>query len=249
VTNSNSSEQPVIEAEKLSKTFGLLPVLRKLDLAIFRGQFIALMGPNGSGKSTLIRLLTGRSRATAGRIRIGGWELPEEAVRIRSQIGLVSHKSLMYESLTAYENLRFYAELYGIPSEERETRIMAMLQQVGLERRVNDQLRTFSRGMQQRLTIARALLHQPHILLMDEPYTGLDQSAAAILDELLLNARDAGHTIVMATHQLDRAVQLSDRIVILSKGKVGFDALSDDVGDAVKMASIYAETTGIASAR
>ncbi|GAB4521308.1 MAG: ABC transporter ATP-binding protein [Anaerolineae bacterium] len=239
-------EDVIIETRGLVKTYGLLPVLRKLDVDILRGQFVALLGPNGSGKSTLLRLLSGLSRPTAGRITIGGWELPKEAAAVRAQIGLVSHKPLVYENLTARENLLLCGRLYHVPN--LEARVEEMLTKVGLEKRAHDLTRGFSRGMYQRLTIARALLHDPQVLLFDEPYTGLDQNAAAILDELLLAAHDGQRTIVMATHQLDRAAQLTDRVVILSRGKIAYDRASAEL-DTLQLAADYAEVTGMATAR
>lgn len=238
----------IIETRSLVKTYGLLPVLRKLNLEINRGEFLALLGPNGSGKSTLLRLLAGLSRPTAGKIFIGGWEVPKETAAVRGQIGMVSHKSLLYENLTARENLLFFGRLYNIPPAELDDRIAAMLERVGLSRRANDLARTFSRGMTQRLSIARALLHDPHVLLFDEPYTGLDQNAAMTLDELLQNANDGTRTIIMATHQLDRAARLAERVVILSQGKVGHDTPTTHL-DTVLLAAQYAEVTGVATAR
>ena len=245
MTNDNNA---IIEIQSLVKTYGLLPVLRKLDLTINRGEFVALLGPNGSGKSTLLRLLGALSRPTAGRILVGGWELPKEAAAVRAQIGMVSHKSLLYENLTAKENLVFFARLYDLPRNEIEGTVDGLLDQVGLGKRAHDLVRTFSRGMQQRLSIARALLPDPHVLLFDEPYTGLDQDAAKTLDDLLLNARSETHTIIMATHQLERAARLADRIVILQKGKVGYDAPADTT-DPMKLVTDYATITGMATAR
>ncbi len=238
----------IIEIQSLVKTYGLLPVLRKLDLTINRGEFVGLLGPNGSGKSTLLRLLGALSRPTAGRILVGGWELPKEAAAVRAQIGMVSHKSLLYENLTARENLVFFARLYDLPPHEIERAVDGLLDQVGLGKRAHDLIRTFSRGMQQRLSIARALLPDPHVLLFDEPYTGLDQDAAQTLDDLLLNARNETHTIIMATHQLERAVRLADRIVILQKGTVGYDAPTATI-DPMQLVTDYATITGIATAR
>src|SRR5688572_20274933 len=145
----------LIETQGLVKAYGILPVLRQLSLGIERGEFVALLGPNGSGKSTLLRLLSGLSKATSGLIRIGGWQLPQEAAAVRAQIGMVSHKPLLYENLTARENLQFFARLYNLPTNEMENRITDLLAQVGLSKRGHDMVRTFSRGMQQRLSIAR----------------------------------------------------------------------------------------------
>jgi heme exporter protein A len=236
----------MIEIHSLVKVYDVLPALRKLDLSIAKGEFVALLGPNGSGKSTLLRLLASLSKPTAGTIRIGGWELPDEAAAVRAQIGLVSHKPLLYDNLTARENLDFFAQLYNLP--EREARINAMLARVGLAKRGNDLVRTFSRGMLQRLSIARALLHDPHVLLLDEPYTGLDQDASLILDDLLRAAHADGHTIVMATHQFDRAIMLSSRVIILARGQIAYDAATAGL-DALTLAAIYTDVTGMATAR
>lgn len=244
----NVPSRPIIQIEQLIKTYDLLPVLRKLDLDIHRGTFVALLGPNGSGKSTLLRMLAGLSRPTAGVLKIGGWQMPQEAAAIRAQVGMVSHRPLLYESLTAAENLRFFGRLYDLKGDELETRIDVMLTRVGLIKRKDDQAQTFSRGMIQRLTIARALLHDPDILLMDEPYTGLDQVAARILDELLLTSEEEGRTVVMATHQLDRAARLASRVVILSKGVVGYDRSTDGL-DGHILAADYSEVTGAVTAR
>ena len=243
-----SDDRPIIDIEGLVKAYGLLPVLRQFDLHIMRGEFVALLGPNGSGKSTLLRLLAGLSKPTAGAIRIGGWELPKEAAAVRGQIGMVSHRSLLYETLTAYENLLFFARLYNVPKAEQEPRIMKHLKRVGLEKRAYDLVRTFSRGMLQRLSIARALLHEPHVLLMDEPYTGLDQDAGGILDGLLLEAYEDGHTIVMATHQLERAARLAQRAVILSRGRPAYDAPTGGMSP-VELAGVYTEVTGAVTAK
>lgn len=238
----------MIEIRGLVKAYGLQPVLRKLDLSIGRGEFVALLGPNGSGKSTLLRQLAGLTQPTAGTITIGGWELPREAAAVRAQIGMVSHKLLLYDNLSARENLTFFARLYNLPAAEARSRIEALLTRVGLARRGDDLVRTYSRGMQQRLSIARALLHRPHVLLMDEPYTGLDQDASQVLDALLSEAHAEGHTIVMTTHELNRAATLPTRIVILSRGVVGYDQPTDGLTPA-SLAAIYSDVTGMASAR
>lgn len=238
----------LIEINGLVKAYDLLPVLRKLDLRVGRGEFVALLGPNGSGKSTLLRLISGLSRPTGGLITIGGWSLPKEAYAVRAQIGMVSHKPLLYENLSARENLQFFARLYNLPAASTEARINEMLQQVGLARRAHDLVRTFSRGMQQRLSIARALLHNPDVLLMDEPYTGLDQDASAILDHLLRQAHSQGRTILMSTHELGRAATLASRVVILSRGVIGYDSPTRDL-DALRLAAIYTDITSMATAR
>jgi heme exporter protein A len=235
--------RPIIEAQDLVKTFGIMPVLRRLDLAVERGEFVALLGPNGSGKSTLLRLLAGLSKPTAGTIRIGGWELPREAAAVRSQIGLVSHKPLLYDTLTARGNLQFFARLYNLsPSDKR---IDVLLERVGLASRDRELVRTFSRGMQQRLSIARAMLHNPDILLLDEPYTGLDQDASTMLDDLVRFAQADGRTIFMVTHQLDRAATLASRVLILSRGVIRYDCQTAGL-DALQLARDYTSVTSLA---
>lgn len=237
----------LIDIQGLIKAYDLFPVLRQLTLQIRRGEFVALLGPNGSGKSTLLRMLCGLSRPTAGLIRIGGWELPREVAAVRAQIGLVSHKSLLYDNLSAHENLRFFAQLYNLPNAQIETRIRTLMTQVGLHKRTHDLVRTFSRGMLQRLSIARALLHNPDILLLDEPYTGLDQDASAVLDSLLQAAHAEGRTILMTTHDLNRAATLPTRIVILSRGMIGYDQPAG-IGP-VELSALYTEITSMVTAR
>lgn len=241
----NEKSSALIETQGLLKTFDLLVVLRKLDWQIQRGEFVALLGPNGSGKSTLLRLLAGLARPSGGKILIGGWELPGEAGAVRAQIGMVSHKTLLYENLTARENLRFFARIYNLDSATREEHIDALLRQVGLARRGESLVRTFSRGMQQRLSIARALLHEPDVLLLDEPYTGLDQDAGATLDELLAQAHGDGHTIIMTTHQIERAARIANRVVILHRGSIGYDAPASAMAPH-ELAAHYAQLTSMA---
>lgn len=235
---------PVIEIEHISKAYGYMPVLKKISLTVEKGQFVALLGANGSGKSTLLKMIAGLVKPTGGLIRVGGWEMPKEAEAVRAQIGMVSHKALLYDNLTARENLNFFGRLYNINDS---TYIDALLKQVGLEKRADSLVQTFSRGMQQRLSIARALLHNPHVLLFDEPYTGLDQDASHVLDELLIQAQQSGHTILMATHQLERATRLADRIIIINRGVVAYD--DTQKLSASEMSVLYTQTTGASTAR
>ena len=208
----------MIEVRKLVKTFGLKPVLRGMDFSVESGEFVAILGPNGAGKTTFLRILATLSRPTMGEVMIAGWRLPSQATEVRHLIGVVSHQPLLYGDLTAEENLRFYSRMYGV--SEIEARIDEVLNIVGLNVRRLDLVRKFSRGMQQRLTIARAILHAPQLLLFDEPHTGLDQEAAGMLDKVLRDVAGRGHTVVMTSHDLPRAVDLATRVDILSKGKI-----------------------------
>ena len=222
------SEAALIEVENLSKNFGWLPVLRGLDLHVRRGEFLLLLGANGSGKSTLLRLLCGLTKPSSGAIRIGGWALPREAEAVRANIGLLAHRPLLYGNLTARENLDFFGALYGIAPDERQRRRDDLLRQVGLGARADQLVRSFSRGMQQRLSLARALLHQPDLLLLDEPQTGLDSAACAMLDEVLTAAHARGCTIIMSTHDLSRKPALANRALILARGSLAYDGRADD---------------------
>ena len=230
----------IIEVENLTKVYGLLPVLKSVSFSIDKGEFVVLLGPNGSGKSTLLRLMSGLSRPTQGLIRIGGWVMPQEAGAVRAHIGLVSHKSLLCPHLSARENLDFFARLYGIGRIERQRRIQDSLDQLGLHRRADSLVRTFSRGMAQRLGIARALLHQPPILLFDEPYSGLDQQASDRLDGLLQAQRD--RTIIISAHRLRRPPDLAERALILSRGQIAFDGSIQGI-DSRQMTAIYTQAT------
>ncbi len=238
----------MIEAKGVVKVFGLRPVLRGVDLAVGSGEFVSLFGPNGAGKTTFLRILATLSRPTGGSVSIGGYRLPKDSQPARGLIGLVSHQPLLYGDLSAGENLRFFARMYGIEPDAREARIEEMLKAVNLHRRAGDLVRTFSRGMTQRLAIARAILHDPPVLLLDEPYTGLDQDSARGLDTVLREVALRGRAILMTTHDVERGLALAGRVAILSKGKIAYDEPSAGMG-AVGFAQTYAEVTGAVSMR
>lgn len=231
----------MIKIKGLVKQYGLNPVLRGASLHVPPGAFVTLVGPNGAGKSTLLRIVATLLKPTAGEVKIGGWMIPQFSGRVRRHIGLVSHQTLLYSDLTAAENLTFFAKLYQI--EDGEARVATALKQIGLAARQRDAVRTFSRGMKQRLAIARATLHEPDVLLLDEPYTGLDQDASALLDSLLRRERENGRTILMITHDLVRGLNLSDRIAILSRGKIVQEIGKGDVSSA-EFLELYTAHTG-----
>lgn len=211
----------MIQVDGLIKRFGYTVVLRGVSLRIPEGQTVVLLGPNGAGKTTLLRILATLLKPSAGRVRIGGFDLAKNPHRVRHLLGYVSHQPLLYPDLSARENLRFFARLYGMP--RADVRIDELLETVGLARRADDLVRTFSRGMVQRLTIARALLHNPPILLLDEPDTGLDPHAAAMLAALLRDVAGSGRTILLTTHNLARGVDFADRVLVLAGGKIVAD--------------------------
>lgn len=208
----------MITTKKLVKRFGLKTVLRGVDFEVQPGEFVALLGPNGAGKTTFLRILASLARPSLGEVTIAGFHLPKDAAQVRARLGVVSHLPLLYGDLTAEENLRFYARMYALTNYE--LRITEVLEMVGLDHRRRDLVRTYSRGMQQRLAIGRAVLHDPQIMLFDEPYTGLDQDASAMLDEVLKTVAAQGRTVVMTSHDLARAEELATRFDILSRGVI-----------------------------
>jgi heme exporter protein A len=217
----------VIKVRRLIKRFGLKTVLRSLDFQVDTGEFVALLGPNGAGKTTFLRILASLSRPSLGEVSIAGYRLPAQAAAVRRRLGVVSHLPLLYGDLTAEENLRFYGRMYSVPGLDR--RIAEVLELVGLSARRRDLVRTFSRGMQQRLAIGRAVLHDPEVMLFDEPHTGLDQDASAMLDGVLREVAARGRTVVMTSHDLARVADLASRFDVLSRGVIAASVQRSDI--------------------
>ena len=219
-TEQSVIEEPaiMIEVRKLIKRFGIKNVLKGLNFRVEAGEFVVILGPNGAGKTTFLRILASLSRPTIGQVNIAGYALPDQAAAVRQRLGVVSHQPLIYGDLTAEENLHFFARMYSVPDAKQ--RIAEVLKLIGLSARRRDLVRTFSRGMQQRLAIGRAVLHDPDVMLFDEPHTGLDQDAATMLDGILQEVAARGRTVVMTSHDLARAVDLASRIDILSRGVI-----------------------------
>lgn len=227
---------PLVVIESLSKRFGPTWALRKVDLTLAAGTFLTIFGPNGAGKTTLIRILATLSRPSSGEIYLAGVPLKKAGARLRRSIGLVTHQTLLYPDLTAEENLRFYGRLYDVPDLDRQ--IDLALERVGLKARRYSLVQEFSRGMQQRLSIARAILHDPALLLLDEPYTGLDPEAAETLREILAGLSRQGRTIVLATHNLERGLALCDEVAILARGRVAYHVSREEI-DGEDFGAIY----------
>ena len=217
----------MIAVKKLVKRFGLKTILKGLDFEVEPGEFVALLGPNGAGKTTFLRILASLSRPTLGDVRVAGYRLPGQAAAVRRNLGVLSHQPLLYGDLTAEENLQFYGRMYAV--NELDNRIDQVLETVGLSTRRGDLVRTFSRGMQQRLAIARSVIHDPDILLLDEPYTGLDQDACVMLDDVLREVASKGRTVVMTSHDLARAEDMASRFDVLSRGKIVASMPSDEM--------------------
>jgi heme exporter protein A len=217
----------MIQVRQLVKRFGPKVVLRSLNFSVASGEFVAILGPNGAGKTTFLRILASLSRLTLGQVVIAGYSLPDQAVSVRRRIGVVSHLPLLYGDLTAEENLRFYGRMYSI--DRPGQRIGEVLEAVGLSGYRRELVRTFSRGMQQRLAIARAVLHDPEVLLLDEPHTGLDQDACAMLDDVLRKVTARGRTVVMTSHDLARAADLAGRFDVLTRGVIHASVHANDL--------------------
>ncbi len=208
----------MIQVRKLIKRFGSKTVLDKLSLDVADGEFVAIIGPNGAGKTTLLRILSTLSKSTLGEISVAGYKLPAQASNVRQCIGVVSHMPLLYGDLTARENLVFYGKMFAIVDLNQQ--VDGVLELVGLSKRAGDLVRTFSRGMQQRLAIGRAVLHDPGVLLLDEPHTGLDQDACDMLDKVLRDVAVQGRTVVMTSHDFVRVQNLARRFDVLSRGRI-----------------------------
>jgi len=208
----------MIDVRKLIKRFGLKTVLRGLDFRVQPGEFVALLGPNGAGKTTFLRILSSLARPSMGEVRVAGYRLPGQAAAVRRRLGVVSHLPLLYGDLNADENLRFYGRMYAV--SDLNQRVKDVLELVGLSARRRDLVRTYSRGMQQRLAIGRAVLHDPEVMLFDEPHTGLDQDACNMLDNVLREVAARGRTVVMTSHDLARAADLASRFDVLSRGVI-----------------------------
>jgi heme exporter protein A len=208
----------MIEVRGLAKYYGRLSVLRDLDLTVRQGEFVALFGRNGAGKTTLLRIFAGLTSPSSGTLVVGR----RGSLRnVRGTIGYLSHSTCLYLDLTALENMRFYARLMNAPTDEDA--LLEQIDLVGLRGREKELVRNYSRGMQQRLAIARAFLHNPEILLLDEPFTGLDQAGFDFLKKYLMDNRNGGKTCIMAMHDVGLGHELADRLIVLERGRAALD--------------------------
>lgn len=230
-----------VEVRGLTRTFGVRKALDNVDFDLPKGAFLSIFGPNGAGKTTLVRILTTLSAPSKGSVKVCGLDVVEESDKLRSKIGLISHNPLLYPDLTAEENLQFFAEMYGV--EDPAERARELLISVELDHRRLDTVSTFSRGMLQRLSIARALLHRPEMLFLDEPYSGLDPHAMDILDNLIAQVRH-DHTFVMISHDLDKGLELCSHALILARGKVVLSATREEL-DVSEFKQTYRSTVGM----
>lgn len=222
----------MIEVRGLSKVFGARKAVDNVSFSLPPDSFLSVFGPNGAGKTTLLHMLATLTRPSAGHIVVGGVDAKEDPNRLRALVGVISHQSMLYPDLTAEENLVFYGKLYGVDDPRKRAR--ELLDAVGLSHRRLDPVSALSRGMIQRISIARALVHDPAIVLLDEPYTGLDSHGAETLDHLIANTRDR-RSFVMVSHDLAKGFRMATHVLVMSQGKkvvfdeageIGFEGLS-----------------------
>jgi heme exporter protein A len=237
-----STQSPcAISATGLVKTLDDRPVLKGIDLAVAGGEYVVILGVNGAGKTTLLKLLATLSTPSSGELRLFGMTLPKNALAARGRLGLIGHQSMLYRDLTARENLELFAKLYGVRNPRQ--RATELLEIVGLSNRADDAVKVFSRGMTQRVSIARALVHEPDLLLADEPFAGLDVPGAAAVERLLEDLHRAGKTIVMVNHDVSQSLRLAERIVVLRDGRVALDKRANgmDAGEVLAEMSGFME--------
>jgi heme ABC exporter ATP-binding subunit CcmA len=213
--------EPVLSARGLVREYGAVVAVDGIDVELAPGDFLTVFGPNGAGKTSLLSLLGGRLKPTRGEVVIGGQRLDFGETSWRSRIGMLSHQGFLYAHLTVEENLRFFGKLFGLPDLQR--RIPERLEQVGLADRAGFLSRQLSHGMRQRLALARALLHDPDVVLLDEPYTGLDPYAATVLRNVLSSLQNGRRTVVMVTHNLTQGLELANRVAIQVRGRFAWE--------------------------
>jgi len=211
----------VIEIKKLTKQADNKLILRGIDLSITQGETVAILGPNGAGKSTLLKVLATLIKPTSGLVKINGLDLKKDHIEVKKMFGYLPHSSLLYDHYTPIENLVFFGNLYGVKNVEDRAR--KLVNEVGLSFFINEPVKNFSRGMIQRIAIARAIIHEPKIMLLDEPHTGLDQGAISILNNVVLSMKQKGCTTLMVTHDFKQAAEICDRIIIVKNGKIADD--------------------------
>jgi heme exporter protein A len=208
--------------QSVTKSYDEAPILRDLNLSVNVGERLVLFGANGSGKTTLVKMLATLIKPTSGFIEIDGMELPKHGVRVRQNIGVLTHQYLLYDDLTGYENLRFFGKMFRV--DHLTERIMYLAEMIGISDKLHVRTRTLSHGMQKRFSLARALIHSPSILIMDEPETGLDQEAIEILVNIVKSVKSS---LIMTTHNVEFGFRLADRVGIISGGSIAYQERRD----------------------
>jgi heme exporter protein A len=214
-------DAPAVRLTDVRRRYGVVDALRGIDLRVERGTALAMFGSNGAGKTTLLRVIAGLLRPFSGRIELFGENRPRDP-QLRRRIGVVGHESFLYPDLSALENLRFYSQLYAVTDDRRGPDLLSAL---GLEAVSSRPVRTFSRGMLQRLALARAILHDPELLLLDEPFAALDPVATAAVEEILRCLKIKGVTLLFSTHDIEGGLRLADRVIVMDRGRIAWDSL------------------------
>ncbi len=236
--------EPLLEADGLHRSFGLTPAVDGISFTLGAGEVLGVVGPNGAGKSTLLALISGALRPQEGTVRIGEDRVGTRDVSWRGQVGVLSHRSFLYGHLTARENLRFYGLLYGL--DDPGGRAAELLETVGLSEHADRRVKEFSRGMTQRLALARTLVQDPRLVLLDEPFTGLDRAAAVALEDTVRRLRERGKAIVLVTHHLHEGVLLSDEMAIQVRGRFAWHQ-ADFPREPAEFETLYHHTVAAAS--
>jgi heme ABC exporter ATP-binding subunit CcmA len=219
-TSSSSPHEAIVTISGLTKRYNLRAVLTGVNYCLPTGGTLVLLGPNGAGKTTLLRILATLTKPSEGQVFIGSTDVVKDAGEVRRMIGYVGHQPMVYSELTGMENLLFFAKMYGLP--DGAARAERLLARVGLRAKAKDRVATYSRGQVQRLALVRGLLHNPELLLLDEPETGLDVDAISLLRELLWERREAGLSTIFTTHQVDQGLVASDEALALVRGRVAY---------------------------
>lgn len=235
----SNAADPAIQVNNLKKSFGVLNAVNGISFTLKRGAFLTIFGPNGAGKTTLIKMLSGLTKPTSGTAKVAGFDISDSDSRMRRNIGVISHSTSLYEDLTALENLIFYGKMYGL--DHPRDRAVQALDEVGLKSRMHDCIRTFSRGMQQRVSIVRAILHEPSVLFLDEPFTGLDPHGSNVLKEYLHTLHTKNRTLIMTTHDLSCGLEMGDTIAVQVRGRFARLEKADTL-DKEKLEEIYFAT-------
>lgn len=216
-----SNGEAILTTSDLTKQFGSFRALTSTSLELVRGECLTVFGRNGAGKTTLLKIIATLIRSYTGNVRLFGQELKKLDDATRRRIGFVSHDSFLYEDLPVFDNLMFYARLYGV--DKASERVRRVIKYMGLEAKSATPVRALSRGMKQRLALGRAFIHEPELLLLDEPFTGLDERAAELLDHRIAVFKERGGSLVMATHNAERGWRHADQVVVLDRGRVAYE--------------------------
>lgn len=213
-------KEAILETKGLTKRYGSILAVDDLTFEVYKGESLGFLGPNGAGKTTTIRMLTGQITPTSGEIKVAGFNIGKEAIKAKERVGIVPDSSTLYDEMSAWDNLMFSAQLYDVPKKERRMRGKELLEDFGLHDRCKDRVGKFSRGMKRRVAIAAALIHDPEILFLDEPTTGLDVQSARMIRKRIDDLNKKGTTLFLTTHYIEEADQLCQRVAILDHGKI-----------------------------